>query len=173
MTSSDDRPPDGHRMQLVETRIAHTGYHSNVRSYQASEAARQAALGKRLLERFIARHAGGLGDKTYGVWDRALKTWHTPDKMTDTDADAETRAADLTAQHTYTGPRPPSDCRHLDPPMPIDIYLIKWEPVWLDYWVREPDGWYGHVLKDGCEPRWHPAERLRPRQHPSKGPEPS
>jgi hypothetical protein len=133
-------------------------------SYEASEAERHAALGKRLPERFIARHAGGLGDKTYGVWDRARKAWHTPDKMTDTDA--ETRAAELTAQYTYTGPRRPSAWRRLDPPMPIDICLITWEPAWLDYWVREPDGWYGHVRKDGSEPRWHPAERLRPRHNP-------
>jgi hypothetical protein len=89
-----------------------------------------------------------------------------------TDADAETRAAELTAQYIYTRPRRSADWRRLDPPLSIDICLITWEPAWLDHWVRGPDCWYGHVRKDGSEPRWHPAERLHPSQNPSTGREP-
>jgi hypothetical protein len=40
--------------------------------------------------------------------------------------------------------------------VPIDIKLLTRQLAELDYWVREPDGWYGHVLQPGSEPRWYP-----------------
>jgi hypothetical protein len=133
-----------------------------MRSYKTSEAQQREARGRRLPQRFLASHAGGLGDTVYGVWDVARQAWHTPDKMTD-DA-AERLAADLNARHSRTGPRRDADWYHLDPPVPIDVKFLTWRPAELDYWVREPDGWYGHVLQPGSEPRWYPAELLRPRR---------
>ena len=95
------------------------------------------------------------------MWDVVDQVWHTPDKMTD---DADKLAADLNARNSKTGPRRDVDWRHFEPPVAIDIKFSKWEPAELDYWVREPDGWYGHVLRPRCEPRWYPAELLRPRR---------
>jgi hypothetical protein len=73
-----------------------------------------------------------------------------------TDDEAERLAAELNARHHQTGPRPDTDWHHLDPPVPIDIKFLTWQPAELDYWVREPDGWYGHVLQPGSEPRRPP-----------------
>ena len=132
-------------------------------SHVPSEA-EQAARGRRLPQRFLASHAGGLGDKTYGVWDSTRRAWHTTEKMTDNDA--EMQAADLNAKNTRAGPRPDTHWRRIDPPMPIEIKFFTWQPAELDYWAREPDGWYGHVLQRGSQPRWYHAGLLRPRTQP-------
>ena len=118
-------------------------------------------------QRFLASHAGGLGDKTYGVWDCTRRTWHTTEKMTDDDA--EQCATELNAANSPAGPRPAGAWRQIDPPMPIEIKFGVWEPAELDYWVLEPDGWYGHVLQQSSQPRWYHAGLLRLRPQPQPG----
>ena len=60
-----------------------------------------------------------------------------PEKMTDDDA--EMHAADLNAKNTRAGPRPDTDWRRIDPPMPIEIKFSTWQLAEIDYWAREPD----------------------------------
>lgn len=116
-------------------------------------------MARRAGERFIALHMGGLGDRIYGVWDLAGRAWHSPGKLTDDEAEA--RATQLNAEYTMVGRRPTADARHVDPARAVVV--LGWLPERgsLDCWIRQTDGWYGHVHIAGREPKWYPAERLR------------
>lgn len=81
--------------------------------------------------------------------------------------EAEDRATDLNADYTRTGRRPAAYARRIRPARDVGvIYQLEIRPGRLDCWIREDDGWYGHVHIDGADPNWYPAERLHPGTDP-------
>jgi hypothetical protein len=103
--------------------------------------------------------------KHYGVWDLTAEKWHG---ATDLEATiAEQIATELNARYSPAGPRPDATVRHISPPHPAEARVIaqRWRKGRLDLWIREPDGWHGHLwFQDSGSgvAAWFPADRLRP-----------
>lgn len=111
--------------------------------------------------RFRARCADGLNN--FGVWDETDEKWRT--SITLPQAQAVVIAADLNAQYDENGPRPPETVRRLSPSRRAEARVIaqRWRTGDLDLWIREADGWHGHLrFDDDNNGAWFPADRLRP-----------
>jgi hypothetical protein len=61
------------------------------------------------------------------------------------------------------GLRDPASVVRVDPPKKIEFLTNRgvWMSGVLDAWIRQPDGWYGHINVFD-EWTWRPGHRLRP-----------
>ncbi len=108
----------------------------------------------------------------YGVWDYVTERWHTePVHLRE---EAESIAFGLNLTYDRSGARPDGHARRVDPPRRVEVRVIaqRWrDDGTLDWWVKESDGWYGHVTFDGsATASWWPADRLRPTDELSSAP---
>ncbi len=62
------------------------------------------------------------------------------------------------------GERDPTSVRWVDPPREVEalVGINRWRLASLDLWLREPDGWYGHVrVPTIAIAQWKPSKELR------------
>lgn len=102
----------------------------------------------------------------FGVWDAVVNTWRSEQSLDQ--ATAERIATNLNATAGQHGPRPVVEVRRLVPAQPAEARVIadRWRTGKLDVWVREADGWYGHLwFQDGSSgvAAWFRGDQLRPR----------
>lgn len=103
--------------------------------------------------------------KHFGVWDTAAEAWRSETDLAPTVA--ERIETSLNTQIGMDGPRPPATVRIVSPPVSAEGRVIaqRWRPGRLDAWIKEADGWYGHLwFEDGGSGvgKWFHADRLRP-----------